>query len=162
MYQINYPFSKKLVAEIQSYLEEAHPNEAGGLVVNDTWIPLQNLSNRLHEEFDFDEAEYNYWKTKGNIQAIIHSHNDWPHASQEDMESQIYTGVPWGIVSIKNGRAVDVFFWGDQREPDELIGRPFHHGAHDCYALVRDYYKTLKFLRILLPREARLFAATLQ
>src|SRR6476661_4121625 len=36
----------------------------------------------------------------------------------------------------------DVFWFGDQLTPAPLIGRGFRHGVHDCYSLLRDYYRS--------------------
>lgn len=144
MYKLRYPFDGKIVPEIKKHLESKWPEEAGGIVVNDTYVPCENTSESRTDTFSIDTEVYMECEEKGEIQAIIHSHDDWPHASEADMVSQIATDVPWGIMSIKNGRFDTAFFWGDCLEPVDFIGRSFHHGVHDCYALVRDYYRVEK------------------
>lgn len=141
MYKLRHPFAGHLAPEIKEYLESKWPEEAGVLVADNKVYRLENEAQDRDNVFEFDEGIWLDLKRKTEIQALIHSHNDWPHVSEGDMIGQQMMGCPWGILSIKNGRTEDAFFWGDQLEPDGFIGRPFHHGVHDCYGLVRDYYK---------------------
>lgn len=154
MYKLTLPFDSKILSEIKTHLISKWPEEAGGIVVNNTYVPCENASEDRTAVFKIDPATYMECYSIGRIQAIIHSHDNWEHASEADMIGQMATGVPWGIVSIKEGKVDTMFFWGDSMEPADLIGRPFHHGVYDCYALVRDYYRIHKDIILKnIPRE---------
>lgn len=133
-----YPFDKGLMPEINKYLCSKYPEEAGGVIVNNVFIPCDNVSDNKKFEYIINSDHYLSCLKAGDVQCIIHSHDDFPHCSETDMISQEATDVVWGIVSIKDGLVLDHFFWGGKPEP--LVGRKFHHGVHDCYGLVRDYY----------------------
>lgn len=117
------------------------PHESCGIVQGGIYHPCKNIHHDSTEMFEIDPAIYLDFLLQGTVEAIIHSHNSHPHASKIDMKSQMRTAVPWGIINMVDGIAVDMFFWGDSLPIQTLEGRPFHHGTYDCYGLYRDAYR---------------------
>lgn len=140
-------FSKKIISLAKKHAVKEYPLESCGLVIKDEYIPCENIAKEPINDFKIDTKLY--IKNNKNIEAIIHSHNNYPHASKKDMIQQIATNVPWGIINVVKGLPVDVFFWGDSLPKQDLIGRPFINGVYDCFNLAQDYYLINK--GILLP-----------
>lgn len=134
-------FKRDIVNEAVKHAQSVVPEESCGFIVDDKYMPMENeAEDRVHH---FQINPKSYIKLYGKIQAVVHSHVDYAHASKRDQEQQIATGVPWGIIALKESGAVTHrIFWGDQLEPQDLIGRPFFYGVYDCYALCRDYLRT--------------------
>lgn len=117
-----------------------YPNESCGFVVNGEYYPVDNKHPEPSNNFRIHSSTYRKFDSMG-IEALIHSHNQQPHASEYDLQQQIAMNVPWGIINMnKYGNVADVFFWGDMLPKQDLIGRPFYSGVYDCYTLARDYY----------------------
>lgn len=131
-------FSKKIIARAKNHAAECFPEESCGLVIKGEYVPCKNIADNPLNDFKIDTKLY--IKNNKNVEAVIHSHNDFPHTSKKDMIQQIATNVPWGIVNVVKGAPRAVFFWGKQLPKQELIGRPFISGVHDCFNLVQDYY----------------------
>lgn len=146
-------YFKELRPRIIDHALEEFPKEAVGIIQNDDYIPLKNLSARPEETFEINPAVYLAYAHKAEIQALVHSHNDFPHASKADAELQMKLNIPFGIVNINNSEP-DWMFWGDSLPIQDLIGRPFHFNVYDCFRLVRDYYR---MLGIIIPNKAREF-----
>jgi len=139
-------FNKDLINKAKKHASEVFPEESCGFFVGNEYIKMNNLAENKKTDFVIDTKEY--IKYDKDIQCIIHSHNNYKHASRKDMEQQIATARPWGIINVVNGSPKDVIFWGDQLERQDFLGRPFHHGVYDCYSLVRDYYKVEKKIEL--------------
>jgi proteasome lid subunit RPN8/RPN11 len=127
--------------DAKSHLKSCYPNEGCGVVINDTFVPIRNVSPRPRNSFTMDNAQLLEAQDVGELQAIVHSHPDAsPHPSHADrMQAEGY-GVPWYIASV-SAQDVSEFV---SFEPDgfvaPLLDREFAYGKLDCYALVRDYY----------------------
>ena len=139
-------------AVLHAYRE--YPKESIGVVVSGTYIPLKNISNEpdtaIISPDEFADIEDIY----GEVECIIHSHDDYPHASKTDMEQQLLHGVPWGIINVKNKKVEDVFFWGDSLPIQDYVGRKFYHGVYDCFSCARDYYRGELGIQLpMVPRE---------
>lgn len=117
------------------------PKESVGVIVRNKYIALENIHENPGTDFRVDSKTLLNLSNDDDIQCILHSHNNFPHASKKDMEAQIYTDVPWGIINLKQGNVMDVFFFGDSLPTQDLIGRQFYGGVYDCYSLVRDWYR---------------------
>lgn len=145
-------FSKKIIVAAKKHAMGCFPEESCGLVIKDKYVPCENIAaNPLN---DFKIKTIFYVDNSDNINCIIHSHNNYPHISKKDMEQQIVTDVPWGMINVFKGNITGVYFWGNQLPVQDLIGRPFVHGIYDCYALIRDYYrKEKKIILPIYPRE---------
>ena len=128
----------------QDYIKHAQaewPKESVGVIQNDVYIPLQNEAEAPEEHFIISPRVWFGFEEKGEIQALVHSHNNYPHASADDQRAQIELGVPFGIVNLVQRSVKDIFFWGDALPIQDLLGRPFHMGVYDCFKLTRDYFR---------------------
>lgn len=140
MIPVNTPFDKSILPGIVRSFYKQLPREACGFVVNDTYIPCENISTS-DDHFKISPHDYLAASEKGEIQCVLHSHNNWPHASKVDMQQQAAMDTPWGVINFRKGNVEDVFFWGDSVEPLPMVGRRFNHGVHDCFSLVRDWWR---------------------
>lgn len=124
----------------KAHAERCYPLESCGIVVGDKYIACDNIAENPENQFKIARKVLS--KHKNKVQAVIHSHCDHAYyPSKTDMQGQIDSQVPWGIVFVRKGTARNPFYWGDSLPITELIGRRFQHGITDCYSLVRDYYR---------------------
>jgi len=145
-------FDKQLVGAAKQHAVSEFPKESCGFFIKNEYIPMKNLAKNKETDFKIDPSYFIQYEKE--IDCIVHSHINYPHASKKDMQQQIATAKPWGIINMKNGHPRDTIFWGDQLEPQDLIGRSFFHGVYDCFSLVRDYYRIEKKILIKnIPRE---------
>jgi len=136
----------EVTAHIKDYCRLQYPNEACGLIVDGQFVPVANLSSTPTETF---EMHQNVW-LDFKIEAVIHSHvNGNNHPSEADMRFQMASAVPWGLVCVSpEGHVTEPWFWGDWTVELDYLGRKWRHGptgtdgGGDCYALVRDFYKS--------------------
>lgn len=152
-------FDPRVLYEIQLDAIARYPSEACGLVVEGVgYVPAENVADDPLQAFRMRPEE---WTAHGPVIAVAHSHCDVPDVpSSEDMRSQIETARPW-ILCATNGKDVSKpWWWGAaDQEPPPLLGRTFRHGPSgsdgkgDCYALIRDWYRTVR--GIVLPEFPR-------
>jgi hypothetical protein len=77
-------------------------------------------------------------KALGAIEAVYHSHPEGPNGfSLRDVQSCKQSNVPWIVF---NGKTGD-FFYADPTGNAPYEGRQWVYGIHDCYAILRDFYK---------------------
>ena len=133
-------FLDVVIRAIKEHALSEFPKECVGVIWDNTYLPLVNIHPEPTTDFRMEHSDYT--KYKKGLQAVIHSHNDFLHASKKDMVAQINSAVPWGIANVKNNN-VQVFFFGDQLPTQDLFGRQFIGGVYDCYSLSRDYYKVV-------------------
>lgn len=120
-----------------------HPKEACGALVTaagrDRYVPCRNVADCPEETFALEPADYLRASETGEILAVCHSHPDGPATpSQADRSACEASGLPWYILSWP---AAELYRIEPVGYEAPLIGRPFVHGVHDCYSLVRDYYR---------------------
>jgi proteasome lid subunit RPN8/RPN11 len=132
-----------LVPYVCIHAEAEAPRECCGLVVAErdalTYIACKNLAGRT-EHFIINPSDYARAEDTGKVMAIVHSHcYEPPEPSLADRTGIEQTMLPWLIVNYPTGSHTITRPAGFVAP---LIGRPFVHGVHDCYALVRDYYAT--------------------
>lgn len=153
-----------LTEQIQAHALSVWPEESCGLVIDGAYHPKQNIASNPLDAWAIDRKEY---PLNGQLQAIVHSHPRGNLApSKRDMEQQISSGVPWGLVAISSDRhPSNVLWWGNGISVPPLIGRDYRHGPSgsdgrgDCYALIRDYYQTERGITIPeYPRDLDSFA----
>lgn len=121
------------------------PRECCGVVVSINNAPLVYVActniARESEHFVIDGACYASAEDSGSIVAIAHSHvYEIPEPSLADRTGIERTGLPWLIVNYPSGQFT-INRPSGFKAP--LLQRPFVHGVHDCYAIVRDYFATL-------------------
>lgn len=133
-------YTTKIVDKAKAHASNQYPKESIGIVVDDEYVPCENVHPEPENNARLVDGLYEHHFVKGDLQAIIHSHIDFPHCTLRDQEAQIASAVPWGIINMKHGNPVSHWFWGDQLERQDYLGRPFHYGAYDCYGLCRDWF----------------------
>jgi proteasome lid subunit RPN8/RPN11 len=133
----------RVVPYVLIHAQAEAPREACGVVIEHdadlTYIACRNIAtNDQHEHFIIDGQDYARAEDTGRVVAIAHSHPYIsPKPSLADLAGIERTGLPWLIVNVPVG-TFSITRPSGFNAP--LIGRPFVHGVHDCYALVRDYY----------------------
>lgn len=120
------------------------PNESVGLVVEGAYNPVPNIAEDPQNIFEFDAK---LMRVAG-LEAIIHSHTHGNYApTLTDMEQQLATALPWGIIGASNEATTKMFWWGPGVAVPALVGRPYRFGPSgsdgrgDCYAIIKDWYK---------------------
>jgi len=126
------------VLKAMQHARDEYPCEACGAIVDDHYIPFWNQSVDSSSCFVIDDPEYFKLYTDGQIQALHHSHNDWPRATKIDQAQQIETDIPWLITNLRKGSVVDCILL-DPSNPPPLMDRPFFYGIFDCMSLVHDF-----------------------
>jgi proteasome lid subunit RPN8/RPN11 len=133
-----------LVPYVRIHAEAEAPRECCGLAVEvagaPVYIACRNVAHRA-EHFVIGGADYVRAEDTGTVCAIVHSHvYEPPIPSLADRTGIERTGLPWLIVNHPLGTYTITRPTGFTAD---LLARPFVHGVHDCYALVRDYFATL-------------------
>jgi proteasome lid subunit RPN8/RPN11 len=127
------------LAAASAHFAAAYPREAVGIINDTGYVPLDNISVDPTTSF---EAHEDSWVTHAPIKAVLHSHvNRMAKPSEADMRAQISTAVPWAILLTDGASCGEPIWFGDQLEISPLFERPFMHGVHDCYSLVRDTFR---------------------
>ena len=129
--------TKKLKTAILKHAQDCYPRECCGLIVGGDYIPCANQST-IDSQFIIDPQDIVNAESKGDIQAIVHSHPDGSsQASSVDKAQMALHGVPWVIVGYPQA---DFAIHQPTDYTVPLLGRDYHHGLQDCYSLCRDYY----------------------
>ena len=147
----------ELMEEIKAYAKSCYPNECCGLVVDGKFEPTPNVSPEPTKSFLIKPSVYNKAVLSGKLEALIHSHcvcitdkyeydPRWP--TTKDMETWIKTNIAWGVLATDGTDASDLI-WMDDNDTAPLLEREFIHGIHDCYSVVRDYYRTQLNIKLL-------------
>jgi proteasome lid subunit RPN8/RPN11 len=140
-------FSAEIISAAKAHAVSCYPNESCGLVVSGAYVPCENTATDPTNNFKIDAEKV--VDAGENLEAVIHSHPDgvaWPRKA--DMQSQIDTGVIFGVIPCNKLEAFDPVFWGDYRLEEPLIGRSFVPGVSDCYSLIRAYYWQVKGIKL--------------
>ncbi|MDI1362506.1 NlpC/P60 family protein [Methylotenera sp.] len=143
----------------EKYVIAEYPNEACAYVVDGSIYPVKNHSETPTLTFSVDVIDRLMAHKLGKVEAFLHSHPykieesnfAWnpAWASAEDMKTWIADNIPWGISSTE-GEGVSTIFWYDDsmEAMSPLEGREFISGLHDCYSVVRDYYRSVLGIHI--------------
>lgn len=131
--------------EIDAHAIAEYPREACGLIVivkgRERYWPCRNLSDRPGEHFRMSHDDYAAAEDAGEVTAVVHSHPDLAATpSDGDRVECEASELPWLIVAVHGSQVVA----RAQIEPcgyqAPLVGRAWHHGTLDCWALCRDWY----------------------
>lgn len=139
-------------AAIASHAIAEYPRECCGLVVlgpaGETYVACTNAAENPIDGFSIAPEDYVRAEDLGPIVAVVHSHpGATARPSGADRKMCEQSGIDkWVIVSLGvqgNGSIAldDWFEFGPSGYVAPLIGRPFVHGVHDCYDLIRSYYQ---------------------
>jgi cell wall-associated NlpC family hydrolase len=137
---------------IAAHALAAYPHESAGFVVEtadgEVYLPCTNIAPNPCDDFAVSGDEFSRAEDLGRISAFVHSHPGGkarPTGADRGMCEK--SGIDkWVIVSLgvqgDGSIALDDWFeFGPSGYIAPLIGRVFAHGIHDCYSLIRDYYK---------------------
>jgi len=145
-------FHPDIIQAFKTHALSEYPREACGFVVDGKFLAKQNVSADPYRTFEIAAAEYPLDK---ELQAVLHSHPDGRlEPSASDIQGQLDTAVPWGLVTVQNGQVSEPLFWGPGVPIPPLVGRKFRSGPSgsdgmgDCYALIRDYYRLEKGIEL--------------
>lgn len=132
---------KHILKSIQDHAATEYPREACGLLVRvgrrEQYTPCLNTAATPSEEFRISPEEFAEAEDAGKVVGIFHSHPDaTSRPSDRDLAMCEASGLPWHILSWPEGDLRTITPKGDT----PLMGRPFVHGAWDCFAVVRDFY----------------------
>ena len=143
--------------KVKEHCIEEYPKEACGLIIEDSFIPIPNVSSSPINSFKMEAGTFLTYEKK--IQAIVHSHTGERHKydprtpSLEDLELTKRTGKPQGILHCDGESVSPILWFNDPEDIPPLLGRIYIPGVYDCFTLVRDYYlKEASFVIDLLPR----------
>ncbi|MBC8638263.1 C40 family peptidase [Caballeronia sp. EK] len=132
-----------VIPHVIIHAQSEMPRECCGVVVvlprtnNVHYVACNNIRQET-EHFIIDPKDYVRAEDTGRVVAIAHSHvYEPPVPSLADLAGIERTGLPWLIVNVPIGSHTITQPSGFKAP---LLGRPFVHGVHDCYALVRDAY----------------------
>lgn len=129
---------KEYEPQIREQAVQAYPLEGIWLVTKAGCAQVENIHEDPENHFRVGIADMSRALSEGLL-AIVHSHPDQENVpSAADMQGQINTAVPWGIVTAGAEGCSPIRWFGHETPP--LLGRPFVHGITDCYALIKDFY----------------------
>jgi len=142
--------------EFHSHVLACYPQEACGLVIEDSFLPLPNVSTEPIDNFMMEEGTYLTYED--HIDCIIHSHTFIPTTfdartpSLVDMELAKATALPQGIVHT-DGEYISDLLYFNTTTPPALEKRPYICGVYDCFTIVRDFYiQEYNYFIDILPR----------
>ena len=142
--------------QIRAEALEAYPSEGAWLITKKGCRQVNNIAEKPEEFFDISAADVKRARKEGLL-AVVHSHtNDKAYPSAMDMQFQMNTDVPWGLLVCDGVNSTGITWWGGRGEgnTEDLLDRTFCHGVTDCYALVRDYYDQVFNIQLPeMPRE---------
>lgn len=110
------------------------------------YIPCTNTA-KDDSNFRLPREEYVAAADQGEILAVVHSHPDrQARPTPADLDACEEGGIPWYIVQVGMNDAGEIiageiYMFEPSGYEAPLIGLPFVHGVHDCYSLIRRWYK---------------------
>lgn len=126
-----------------------YPKEVCGLVAGGKYYPCENVAPEKgdgtpagSDEFKISGEQWSEVEDIAPIELVFHSHPDWVSTpSEADLSACEASGVPWSILSVREGVADTWSHCKPCGYQAKLIGRAFAHGVHDCLSIILDYYK---------------------
>lgn len=138
--------TKPLKTAITAHAKAQYPAECCGLIIDGKYHPCANIATNPNDGFEIDPQDFVRLSEQGDIQAIVHSHpNGNAEPSDVDRVQMGLHGVDWVIIAFgyhaDGAEYSDIKCHAPPTEQVPLLGREYHHGVLDCYAIVQDYYK---------------------
>lgn len=147
------------IAAMKQHALDAFPKECCGFLMPDGYRPVENVHPDAEQAFRISDDDY---LAAAGALAVVHSHavkEAFDHRvhrpglypscpSLHDMEGQLATALPWGIVVTDGETAANPFFWGDFVIDRPLLHRPFRHGVEDCYGAIRKWYWQVRQIKL--------------
>ncbi len=133
---------KHILAAVQAHAAAEYPRECCGLIISagrsHRYVSCENTATEAAEEFRISPDAYAAAEDLGEVIGIVHSHPDaTSRPSPRDLAMCEATGLPWHILSWPDGDLRSITPTGHT----PLLGRPFVHGAWDCWQVCADWYK---------------------
>lgn len=159
-------FSDAVIAAAKAHALDQFPDESCGLVVEGTYVPCTNIAENPLTTFRIADALVQEYLVMGVLDGVIHSHTfeqlkTRSSPSAADMRSQISMGVPFGVVDTDGAVCGDLYWWGESKLDEPLIGQQFHHGVEDCYLPVRRFFWQRRGIRLPdIPRDDQWWTAS--
>jgi proteasome lid subunit RPN8/RPN11 len=126
-----------LYATMKIHAMQCFPEEACGLIVNNEYLPCNNVHSLPLNYFAIDAKDYAKASAKGDIQAIFHSHPNLLNSfSSHDIAACKQSELPWVLYCTGANQWVEI----DPSGKAPYLGRPWQYGIYDCYALMKDFY----------------------
>lgn len=117
---------------------KASPQECCGLIVDGKIVPCRNTSAVPDDQFTIAAEDYIKASAMGEIEAVYHSHvNGLRGFSLPDIAACKQSNLPWIVFHSPSGD----FFYADPTGSAPYEGRQWIYGIHDCYAILRDFYR---------------------
>jgi proteasome lid subunit RPN8/RPN11 len=142
--------------QIRAEALEAYPEEGAWLITEQGCRRVPNNAPDPTKYFDVAKSDIRRAQSEGLL-AVVHSHvNGNAFPSEMDMQGQINTDVPWGLLTCDGLNSSGITWWGGKGKENtaDLLNRTFCHGVTDCYALLRDYYDQVFNIQLPgMPRE---------
>lgn len=113
--------------------------EICGFVVNGLVFSCENISPNPTKNFTISPADYIKVARQGRIQFVYHSHLSEKDEFSEFDKTNLYNHKLDGLLYCKGKDSFKTFFYNSYN--NKYTGRVFEIGKHDCFSLVRDYYK---------------------
>ena len=119
--------------DFRAHALESAPFEACGLLVQGQYVRCRNIHERPDKAFRIHPADM-----RQDAEAVCHSHPTGPRRlTDADIASQAKRPLPWHLYNLPTAELLTFL---PQDAPLPLVGRAFHFGLTDCYALARDWY----------------------
>lgn len=134
-------------ADIIDHARESYPHEACGLITvvrgKERYVRCRNIATSPLQQFTIDPMDHFDAEEQGEVMMVVHSHpNGTSKLSMADKVQCAAGEIPWCVVGIGEDGACEMTVHEPEGYEAPLIGRPYVHGVLDCYALIRDYYRT--------------------
>ena len=91
-------------SEAKAHALRVSPEESCGLIVEKKYWECRNAADNPEKDFIIDPKDYMKARSKGKLQAIVHSHPEGGGASELDILACKRTKIPWYIYSIPNDK----------------------------------------------------------
>ncbi len=144
---------ERALAEACAHAVVEFPRESCGLIVqgldgSEWYHPCRNAAVTPSEHFVLPPEDWDAAEQTGDVIAVVHSHPGHPaRPSEGDLASCEATEIEWIIIRTDRDEvsgqitATETHSWRPSGWRAPLLGRSFHYGVLDCWALARDWYQ---------------------
>jgi cell wall-associated NlpC family hydrolase len=134
-------FPQDIIDEAIVHAIEEWPNESCGAIINGAYERFENKASDTSKTFLIDDKHFYRSYINEEVEAVIHSHDDYAMASKQDQIQQNELQIPFGIINLLKKCVTHVMFWGDSLPIAPLKERFWFYGNFDCFGLVRDHIR---------------------
>lgn len=151
------------IEDFKKHCLEEYPKEACGLIVDGTYVTLENIAENPIDFFALSEKDsYNIerLKVEGKELMLLHSHTfetftiDPRTPSHRDMLCRASIDIPMGIAHCDGNDVSEILYFGTITDK-EYLDRSYISNVFDCFTLARDFiWNTYKIDVGIHPRPA--------